>query len=140
LLIHVVYITSTAVIGQCRAVAKVLKEVGADHIPIITALNKIDKLESPAAVQEMLQQFPNSVGISALTGEGIDRLLELVDRTLTQQMIDVVVRIPFSAGELVSLFHRFGSIEKEKHTPEGVEIVGQLPVDLAGRFAPYMRP
>ncbi|MGQ9518420.1 MAG: GTPase HflX, partial [Anaerolineae bacterium] len=140
LLIHVVDITSPAVIGQCRAVAKVLKEVGADHIPIITALNKIDKLESPAAVQEMLQQFPNSVGISALTGEGIDRLLELVDRTLTQQMIDVVVRIPFSAGELVSLFHRFGSIEKEKHTPEGVEIVGQLPVDLAGRFAPYMRP
>lgn len=140
LLIHVVDITSPAVIGQCRAVAKVLKEVGADHIPIITALNKIDKLESPAAVQEMLQQFPNSAGISALTGEGIDRLLELVDRTLTQQMIDVVVRIPFSAGELVSLFHRFGSIEKEKHTPEGVEIVGQLPVDLAGRFAPYMRP
>jgi GTP-binding protein HflX len=139
LLIHVVDITSPAVLGQCRAVAKVLKEVGADHIPIITALNKIDKLESPAAVQEMLKQFPNSVGISALTGEGVDRLLELVDRTLTQQMIDVVVRIPFSAGELVSLFHRFGSIEKEEHTPEGVEIVGQLPVDLAGRFAPYMR-
>lgn len=140
LLIHVVDITSPAVLGQCRAVAKVLKEVGADHVPIITALNKIDKLESPAAVQEMLKQFPNSVGISALTGEGVDRLLELVDRTLTQQMIDVVVRIPFSAGELVSLFHRFGSIEKEEHTPEGVEIVGQLPVDLAGRFAPYMRP
>jgi GTP-binding protein HflX len=139
LLIHVVDITSPAVLGQCRAVAKVLKEVGADHIPIITALNKIDKLESPAAVQEMLKQFPNSVGISALTGEGVDRLLELVDRTLTQQMIDVVVRIPFSAGELVSLFHRFGSIEKEEHTPEGVEIVGQLPVDLAGRFAPYRR-
>ncbi len=139
LLIHVVDITSPAVIGQCRAVAKVLKEVGADHIPIITALNKIDKLESPASVKEMLQQFPNSVGISALTGEGVDRLLELVDRTLTQQMIDVVVRIPFHAGELVSLFHRFGSIEREEHTPEGVEIVGQLPVDLAGRFAPYMR-
>lgn len=140
LLIHVIDITSPAVIGQCRAVAKVLKDVGADHIPIVTALNKIDKLESPAPVQEMLKQFPNSVGISALTGEGVDRLLELVDRTLTQQMIDVVVHIPFSAGELVSLFHRFGSIEKEEHTPEGIEIVGQLPVDLAGRFAPYMRP
>lgn len=140
LLIHIVDITSPAVIGQCRAVAKVLKDVGADHIPIVTALNKIDKLESPAPVQEMLKQFPNSVGISALTGEGVDRLLERVDRALTQQMIDVVVHIPFSAGELVSLFHRFGSIEKEEHTPEGVEIVGQLPVDLAGRFAPYMRP
>lgn len=139
LLIHVLDISSPAALGRYRTVLSVLKEVGADQVPIITALNKIDRLDSPASLPELSTEFPEGVGISALTGEGVVALLDLVEKTLAEQMIDVEVQLPFTAGDLVSLFHRFGTIHQERHTPQGVEIVGQIPVDLAGQFAPYMK-
>jgi len=138
LLLHVVDITSPAVLGQCRAVANTLKEVGAGDLRVVTVLNKIDGLGSPERVPTLLAQFPNSVGISALRGEGIDLLLDLVQRTLAEGMADVTVKIPYNAGELISLFHRLGSVTSQAHAADGVEIHGQLPVELVGRYEAYM--
>jgi len=138
LLLHVVDITSPAVLGQCRAVANTLKAVGAGDLRVVTVLNKIDGLGSPERVPKLLAQFPNSVGISALRGEGIDLLLDLVQRTLAEEMADVTVKIPYNAGELISLFHRLGSVTSQAHAADGVEIHGQLPVELVGRYEAYM--
>lgn len=138
LLVHIVDISSPAVIGQCRAVAETLREVGAESLPVVTALNKVDRLESYDSVVALLSQFPNSVGISALRGEGIDNLLALIEETLTGQMVDVEVCIPYQAGELISLYHRMGSIDEQQHAADGVHIRGQLPVDLIGRYEPYL--
>jgi GTPase len=134
LLVHVVDITSEAVIGQTRAVAQTLHEIGADEVPVVSALNKIDQLDEPERVNELLQHFPSSVGVSALTGEGVDLLLERVGTVLTEQMVDVTVRIPYSAGDLISLFHRYGTVESEEAVDDGLEIHGQVPVDIAGRL------
>jgi len=138
-MVHVVDITSRTVLGQSWAVGETLKQIGADQIPIITALNKIDLLESPERVSAMLASFPNSVGISARTGQGIDLLLERISQVLKEQMLDVVVRLPFSAGDLIALFHRVGSIDQEKPVAGGVEIRGQVPPYAMGRLEKYAR-
>lgn len=139
LILHVLDITSPVVMGQFRAVIETLNQIGADRIPVITALNKIDKLESPERVNELLRQFPHSIGISALTGQGIDLLLERISQALREQMVDVVVQLPSSAGDIVALFHRFGSIESEVYRADKIEIRGQIPVALVGRIEPFMR-
>jgi 50S ribosomal subunit-associated GTPase HflX len=49
--------------------------LGAGEIPVITALNKIDKLEDPADAEG---KFPGSITISVKTGYGLDKLKILI--------------------------------------------------------------
>ena len=50
-----------------------LVDIGCENIPILTALNKIDKLTNSQAVQDVLSTFHNSVAISALIWRGYFR-------------------------------------------------------------------
>ncbi len=75
LLVHVIDVTHPNARAQSRAVEETLEEIGADHIPVITALNKIDQLQDPELARSSLSDFANSVAISALTGLGISDLV-----------------------------------------------------------------
>jgi GTP-binding protein HflX len=82
----------------------------------------------------LLTDLPNGVAISALKGEGLERLLERIEVVIESEMAEVDVVIPYEAGELVSLFHRTGTIELEEHTLAGTHIRGRVPRTVAGRF------
>jgi GTP-binding protein HflX len=133
-LLHVVDVTHRQLEGQVEAVLNTLDEIGAGDKPVVTALNKIDRLTSLEGLPILLADLPNSVAVSALKGQGLDRLLERVEVVLESEMAQVDVVIPYEAGELVSLFHRTGTIELEEHTGTGTHIRGRVPRTLAGRF------
>ena len=82
----------------------------------------------------LLADLPNGVAISALEGEGLDRLLGRIEVVLESEMAQMDVVIPYDAGELVSLFHRTGMIDFEEHTQAGTHIRGRVPRTVAGRF------
>jgi GTP-binding protein HflX len=134
LLLHVLDITHPQVMRQAEAVFETLEDIGAAGKPAITALNKIDRLPTPDAVLSFLPRFPDSVAISALTGEGLELLLTRVEELLEAQMAWLDVLIPYELGELVDLFHRRGLIEREEHTGTGTHIIGRIPCALVGRF------
>jgi len=134
LLLHVLAVTHPQVIRQAEAVRETLEEIGATGKPIISALNKIDRLPAPDAIFPLMGRFPNSVAISALAGEGLGLLLARVEGVLEAQMTWLDVLIPYELGDLVDLFHRRGLIEQEEHTGTGTRIVGRIPRRLAGRF------
>jgi len=135
LLVHVLDATHPQVMRQAEAVHETLEEIGAVGKPVVSALNKIDRLPAPDAVVPLLGKFVDSVPISALTGEGLELLLARVESALEDQMAWVDVHIPYELGELVNLFHRRGLVEREEHTGEGTRIAGRIPRELAGRFA-----
>lgn len=140
ILLHVVDITHPQVAGQAEAVYRTLEEIGAAGKPIVTALNKIDRLCSDAAQREIeiwCRTFPHSVPISALSGQGLDRLLSEIEKLLEAQMAWVDVLIPYESGELVDLFHQRGLIEREEYTPIGTRITGRIPRLLVGRFREF---
>lgn len=136
LLVHVLDVTHPQVLRQAEAVHQTLEQLNADRTPIVSALNKIDRLPSLEALPPEPGQFPNAVPISALTGEGLPELLEQVEGMLEAEMAHISVLIPYQQGELVDLFHRRGLIEKENHTEHGTQITGLIPRELAGRFEP----
>ncbi len=70
LLLHVVDISHPNALDQFHAVQQTLDEIGAGHIPVVTALNKIDRLGHPALARETVRLYPKAVAISALTGIG----------------------------------------------------------------------
>ena len=138
LLLHVVDITHSNAAEQADAVGDVLRELGVVDKPIITALNKIDLLPDPGEVVDLLgRDFDDALGISAGTGQGLTELLELLETRLNRDLTPLEALIPYSAGELVNLWHVHGLIEEEEHTGEGVRIKGMLPEELAGRMRPY---
>jgi len=137
LLLHVVDITHINAQAQAEAVHQTLAEIEADHIPVLTVLNKIDRLNSPERARQAVEAFPKAVAISALTGEGMGDLLDLVATQLYETFMPMRVRLPYQAGGLVSLFHEQGQVELEQHVRGGVIIQGRLPGRLLARFSPY---
>ena len=137
LLVHVVDITHPNAPEQAKAVEETLKEIKAEHIPIIVALNKLDQLPDPEAAQEALQQFPHAVAISALHGTGIADLLRLVEGELYENYSKLSVQIPYSEGQLISLFHEQGHIERVEHNRKGEFIQGLIPGRLLARYASF---
>jgi GTP-binding protein HflX len=140
LLLHVVDITHQNAQAQATAVHQTLQEIEADHVPIVVALNKIDKLNDPERARQVLTNFPNAVAISALTGTGIPDLLQLVSEQLYENYISITVRIPYDEGGLIALFHEQGQVERIEHRNGGVEIQGRLPVRMLAQFKNYQVP
>lgn len=73
-LLHVVDSSSPARDEQAAAVREVLAQIHADEVPIITVLNKIDVSGLPAGIQRGPDGSVKSVGVSAVTGAGLDDL------------------------------------------------------------------
>ena len=72
--------------------------------------------------------------IAAARGWGLDRLRRLIAEVLSEEMVDITVTIPYSAAELVNLFHRYGLIEREEQTENGARISGKIPERLEPEF------
>ena len=134
LLLHVVDVTHPQGVRQVEAVRDTLSEIGAADTAVVTALNKTDCLPRLDAILPVIAEIPNSVAISALTGEGLGALLARVEETLESQMTWLDVLIPYDMGELVDLFHRSGMVEQEEHTEAGTRIEGRIPYALMGPF------
>ena len=127
LLLHVLDITHPNVLLQSRVVGDTLKDLGATDMPVVVALNKVDRVSSPDQVQHMTQEFPNSLAISAKENIGLEELLARVEAVLNEGLVRIRARIPYQEGELVSLFYRWGLVEREEHGLEGTTLEGRLP-------------
>ena len=137
LLIHVVDVTHPNAIEQARSVEQTLREIHAEQIPVLTALNKIDRLPEPELTNEFLSGQSRSVGISALKGLGIEELLRAIEEDLFENFSQVSAQIPYTEGQLISLFHEQGQVVRIEHGRKGVFIQGYIPGRLLARFFPY---
>jgi len=138
LLVHVIDVSHPHAVDQVRAVFATLREIGAEDLPVINALNKIDRFQDPTAACAALCDLPDSVAVSALSGQGIEALLAEIEVVLESEMRHIRVLVPFSRGDLVSMIHERGLIEEETHQAEGTYIVGQVPDYLAIQLADYV--
>ena len=134
LLLHVVDISHPNALNHFEAVEKTLAEINANHIPVITALNKIDLLKNQENAQETLKLYPRSIAISAQEKIGISELKKLLKKSLYETYTPISVRLPYQQGNLISAFHESGQIERIEHERGGVFIQGRLPGRLVAQF------
>jgi GTP-binding protein HflX len=138
LLLHVVDVTHPNALEQAEAVKQTLEELEVAHIPVVTALNKIDRLGGIEAVSPALTAYPNVVAISALKHQGFDELLERIQAVLQQSLLPVDASVPYAEGQLISIFHEQGVVESVDHEEKGVRLKGRVPARLFERFKPYL--
>ncbi|HUH98489.1 MAG TPA: GTPase HflX [Anaerolineales bacterium] len=137
LLLHVVDISHPNALNQYQSVQKTLEEIGAGHIPTVTALNKIDRLVRPEVARETVRQYSKAVAISARKGIGLPDLLALIKKELYETYISILVRLPYQQGALISLFHEAGQVERIAHERGAVVMQGRIPGRLAAQFSPW---
>ncbi|HQZ90236.1 MAG TPA: GTPase HflX [Thermomicrobiales bacterium] len=144
-LLHVVDIAHPDAPEQAETVREILAELDVLGKPVVTALNKIDLIEStidPGALAESLGLPGDFVPISAERGIGIDLLLERIGEAIgeSQGLEQVRVSIPFERAELVNLFHRAGRVDESTFDESGTHLTGMLPRRLLPRYEPFLHP
>jgi GTP-binding protein HflX len=118
--------------AQRNDVHRVLRELGlgeAVDLGLIEALNKIDALD-PAARDRLVAQSRNAnllaFPVSALTGEGCDRLLGALDERLLAGWRVVEVQVPPSDGNTLAWIYRHGDVTRREDTDEGTRLTVRL--------------
>ncbi|MFQ5562279.1 MAG: GTPase HflX [Parvularculaceae bacterium] len=123
----------------------VLEDLGlSDDVsrPIIEALNKTDLLdaETRAAIARTVQsgaegtiETPFRIGVSALTGEGVEGLAKLIDGLLTADWRTFDIALSAGQGAARAWLHRNGDILGEKND-DGVRLRVRLTEKSRGQF------
>jgi GTPase len=137
LILHVVDITHPNVAAQAATVAETLQDLGVSNVPILVALNKIDLLDESDEMGEQLAQYPNSLAISASTGQGLDLLLARIEGVLQSARPLVSLLIPYSRGDMLSLLHERATVQRQTYEAEGTYLEARVPEQLWGTVQPY---
>jgi GTPase len=115
------------------AVDSVLEEIGAGERPRLLALNKLDLLD-PDQRRELLVGVPDAVGVSAVTGEGLEELRDRIEAAFLETLREVELLVPYSEGGLLSEVHELaGDLEREERA-DGVLVKARIPAALTHRF------
>jgi GTP-binding protein HflX len=132
-LVHVVDASHPGLDDQMAAVESLLGELELTQRPTIVALNKIDRLENGAALRGLLERF-DGVAVSALAGEGIERLLERIDAAFRPRVERVTLFIPYGDGAALALCYEKGRVFARSDEAEGI----RLDVEVSRRLASQM--
>lgn len=100
------------------------RETGESAIPILEVWNKLDLLDGvlKEELTESADARDNVEIISALTGEGVDALLERVGALLTSKAKEMTFTVPLSDGRKIAWLHAHGDVlqEEDEGSSEGV--------------------
>ncbi|MDQ3538926.1 MAG: GTPase HflX [Actinomycetota bacterium] len=136
LLLHVVDAAHPEAEAQVLAVDRVLAEIGADAMRRVLVLNKADVADRDT-VLGLERQFAGAVAVSAVTGEGIDRLVARIAELLPPARRVVEAVVPYAHAELVAAAHRDGEVLKEEHRPEGTYVMASVGRSTGKALRPY---
>jgi len=120
LLLHVIDVANEDHDYYIEQVHEVLTEIGAEDIPAIQVLNKIDLVEGfTPRVDRDDAGNPCRVWLSAKTGAGIDLLLEAVGEMLGEEVVCQILRLSPAQGKLRARFYERGAVTRESVNDQG---------------------
>jgi GTP-binding protein HflX len=140
LLIHVVDLSHPRVDEQMEAVDKVIKELDAFGKQTLIVFNKIDNLENRELAETYVSRFPDSVAISARTGEGVSKLVSALQEALSSWRLRLQFRLPAKESALIAEIHRVGHVLELRYEDENALIVAHVPPHLEAKLAPFSEP
>ena len=136
LVLHVIDASATDRDRRMAAVRQVLEEVGAIDVPLVEVYNKTDHLT--ADERERLQERdPAAVYISALTGDGVDELVETMTSRLALDVRRITVTFDPSEPadrERIARIYRHARVLVHEARDGQVSIIADIPRRLLSRL------
>jgi GTP-binding protein HflX len=136
--VHVVDGTHPNPEEQVRAVREVLAEVGAERLPELLVVNKIDVADEETLLR-LKRSWPDAVFVSARANQGLDSLRAAIERRLPRPAVELRAVIPYDRGDLVARAHREGEVLGTRHTDEGTFLHARVGGALAAELSAYTR-
>jgi GTP-binding protein HflX len=116
----------------------VLSDLGADTKQMLVVFNKVDKVSDPSALFALRRHFPDAVSVSALTGEGMDELVERISEFVTRGTMTVELRLPAARADLLARLHRDGTVREIRYDGEFTTVAATIPTRALEVFAPFL--
>jgi GTPase len=138
LILHVVDASDSEeeLLAMTTAVEDVLEEIGALDAPRVLVLGKADLIE-PERRAELARRHPDAVLVSAVTGEGVQILIDRIVDEFAARLQEVELLVPYDEGGRLAELHELAGDLKREDTPNGVRVTVRLPGAVAARFARF---
>jgi GTP-binding protein HflX len=140
LVLHVVdaSVSEEQLEAMTAAVQSVLAEIGADELPVMVVLTKID-LVDPLGRRRLGNRFPGAPQVSAHTGEGLEALRSAIAAHFAERFEAVRLLLPYEdGGKLAELYELGAPVDERVDRPEGVFVRARLGHADLRRFAPFL--
>ena len=135
-LLHVLDASHPSAPEHRDAVEQLLADLGLAGRFSILALNKIDRLEGNNELRFLIEDS-HGVPISALTGQGIEELLDRIELALRPRLAYTILRIPYADGSTLALCYKTGRVLRRADEAGGIRLEVELPTHLLESVAPY---
>ena len=133
LLLHVIDVSNPEWEEQAQVVENLILELGAGDLPRINVFNKSDCV--PAG--EIMPHGEDICAISAKTGEGVDKLLEMIDKRLDKGTRRVVLHLPYDKGGLLDMLYREAKVESVEYS-ETIDVTAVCGPRTLGQVALFV--
>lgn len=120
LLLHVIDSQHTDISKLTQDVEMVLKEIGADQLPQLQVYNKIDMNQNYyPRIDRDVDGVPKRVWLSAITGVGLNLLLEAITELLIDKMLDIELILLPTQAKLRAQLYEIDAVKGETMDEEG---------------------
>ena len=135
IILHVMDISSPYLDTHQNVVHETLKHLDATNIPIITVYNKVDR-PHPNFIRD--KNATHEVYISAKNNTDCDKLLNMIETFLYDNMKIFEIEVPYTSQEIVRFCHQYAERLEEEYLNEGVKVKGYIPSDKFYKIKPYI--
>jgi GTP-binding protein HflX len=137
LLIHIADLSHPRVEEQMEAVDAVIKELDAFGKQTLIVFNKIDNLVDRVLAETYVKRLPGSVAISARTGEGVEKLVQLLEEALSSWRLRSRFRLPANETALIAEIHRVGHVLELKYEGNDAVVIAHVPPQLEQKLSRF---
>ncbi|MBQ5777672.1 MAG: GTPase HflX [Oscillospiraceae bacterium] len=130
LILHVVDASDPDLAEHIRVSEKVMSDLSADEVPRIILFNKCDLVEDLSAFCGV----PDSVCISAKTGEGRDELSKKICEKLSKTERKISVLIPYDKSALLDFLHRESKVLSVEYNDDKIAVCALADDRIYGRI------
>ena len=132
LILHVADASNPEADEQMKVVYRTLEELKVVGKPVITFLNKQDKIEEERIIKDL--KADALVKGSAKTGEGIDELLNKISEILREGKVLVDTLLSYTDTAKISVIRKKGQLLSEEYEGDGIRVKAYVPKAVAGQL------
>lgn len=122
---------------QIEVTEGLLEELDAAGKPTLYVFNKCDRGFAEIATVGTLPTLENAVYISALTGQGVDLLVQKIEAIVSDGKRTVTYFIPNSDGGALNTLYRVGTVDNVEYGAEGMTVTALVDAKARGMMKKY---
>jgi len=139
LLVHVVDASHPQAREQIQSVDAVLKEIGAEGKPTLMVFNKMDQLNgNQSLLSGFLEGYPDSVAVSATTGEGVPALLAQLGSQLRPIREFIELAVPHDQAGVIARLYEVAQVVERRYGGQTARFKARIPPYFRDEFAPFI--